>query len=79
VKLIVIDADCKIRFERVAARATDTDKVDFDTFVEQERKEMSSADPSSQNVQRVMQMADYHLTNDGTLEDLHKQIEKICG
>jgi len=76
VKLIAVDADQKLRYERVVARGSVTDSIDFDTFVEQEDKEMASTDPSGQNLVAVMQMADYRIENNGSMDELHERIDE---
>ncbi len=73
VKILAVDADRRVRFERVVTRGSVTDDIDFDTFVAHEEKELASTDPSGQNLIGVMQMADYRIENDGTLEELHQK------
>jgi len=72
-----IDADPKIRYERVVLRGSETDKVSYDEFMANEQREMTNEDPNKQNIAKCMQMADYFFTNDGTFEDLYKQIESV--
>lgn len=73
--LLGVDADPRLRYERVVKRGSATDSVDFDTFIAQEKRELSSDDPNNQNILGVMALADYTLHNDGTLEELHAQID----
>lgn len=75
--LIAIDADQKIRYERVQGRRSETDRVDFNTFVEHEEREMHPVGPYDMDVRGVMALADYTLINNGTLKALHEQIEDI--
>ena len=75
--LLAVDADQRCRYERAVGRGSSTDHVSFETFAEQERKEMSSTEPHEQNLERCMQLADYRLTNDGSKEELHSAIEKF--
>ncbi|MBR4787278.1 MAG: AAA family ATPase [Bacteroidales bacterium] len=74
--LFAVDADPKIRYERIVLRASETDHVSFETFVANEQREMSSDDPNHQNVGRCMQMADFVFHNDGDFELLYRQIEQ---
>jgi len=76
VPLIAVDADRKLRYERVIARGSATDRVDFNTWVAQEEREWASAAPWDMDVPGVMKRADYTLHNDGTLEELHKQVDE---
>ncbi|MBR1627299.1 MAG: AAA family ATPase [Bacteroidales bacterium] len=76
--LLCVDADIKIRYERIVLRGSETDKVDFDTFVANEQRETISDDPNKQNLALVMKMADYTLDNGRDLEYLRNQVEDIC-
>lgn len=75
--LFAVDADPKIRYERVVLRGSETDHISYETFLENEAREMSSTDPNHQNIGRCMQMADYVFHNDGDFEDLYKQVEQV--
>ncbi len=75
--LFAVDADRKLRYERVVLRASHTDNIDFDTWVMEEEREWHNEAAHDMNVPGVMKMADYTLHNDGTLEDLHTQINKV--
>jgi len=73
--LIAVDADKKIRYDRIVKRGSSTDRVDFDTFVRQEEMEMQNDDPAKQNIGKVMEMADEKFENNGSLDDLHRQVD----
>lgn len=73
-KLLAVDADQKMRYERVQKRRSATDKVDFPTFVEHEEREMHPVGPHDMNVRGVMALADKTILNEGTLEELHRQV-----
>lgn len=75
--LFAVDADPKIRYERIVLRGSETDMVSYDVFLSNEQREMTNTDPTKQNIEKCMQLADYHFNNDGTFDDLYKQIEKI--
>lgn len=74
--LFAVDADPKIRYERIINRNSETDHVTFETFIENEQREMSSTDPAHQNIGRCMQMADFVFQNDQDFNALYKQIEE---
>jgi len=42
--LFAIDADPKLRYERIVLRKSETDKVSFDEFLDNEKREMESDD-----------------------------------
>ena len=75
--LLAVNADQKSRFERAIARKSASDFVTFEKFQEQERLESENSDPSKQNINSCIAMADYIINNDGSIEDLHAQLNKI--
>ena len=77
--LVGIDADPEIRYGRIVDRASETDKISFETFIQNEQREMESTGPNHQNLRRCMQMADHIFTNNGTFGDLYLQIEDYFG
>ena len=77
--LLAVDADQKIRYDRAIGRGSSTDKVSFEKFQEQEAVEMTSTDPTKQNLGRCMELADVRLVNDGTVEEFHAQIDTFLG
>jgi dephospho-CoA kinase len=76
-KLLAVDADPHTRYERAVQRGTSTDKVDFDTFIAEEQREMASPEAWNMSVGKVMQMADITVKNDGNLDDLHAQLDNV--
>ena len=75
--LWAVDADPKTRFERIRLRGSETDNIDFETFLSNEKRELENADPAKQNLKACMAMADATLRNDGDLEQLHAGIDGI--
>ncbi len=74
-QLWAVDADMRVRYDRVVLRASDTDKVSFEKFVADEQRELANTDPTKQNLTKVIQMADVVLVNDTTPEELFTQVE----
>jgi dephospho-CoA kinase len=62
-RLFAVDADPKIRYERIVLRGSETDKISYDEFVMNEEREMNNTDPTKQNVSSCMKMADHMFTN----------------
>jgi dephospho-CoA kinase len=75
--LLAVDASLETRFERIRRRSSSTDKVSFERFVADEAREMGSTDPCHQNIARCIELADFRLRNDGTVEDLAAAVEGI--
>jgi len=75
--LIAVDADVKLRYKRVQERRSESDMVTFEEFVAHEALEAEDPDPHGMQKLKVIQMADYIVLNNGTLEELHTQIEEV--
>eukprot|EP00939_MAST-03C_sp_MAST-3C-sp1_P005271 g5271.t1 len=75
--LLAVDADQEIRYQRVCGRGSKTDKVSFEEFKEQENKEMSSDDPTKQNLSRCMELANIVLTNNGSVEEFNVKVKRV--
>ena len=48
--LLAVDADPRIRFERILQRNSETDRIDYTTFLNNESREMAARDPSQPNI-----------------------------
>lgn len=77
--LLAVDAGIQTRYQRITLRNSETDNIDFQTFRSNEEREMHSDDPNKQNLAECIRQADHVIKNNGTLEDLHKQIEGVIG
>lgn len=75
--VIGVDADPKIRYERAFARGSVTDNVSFEYWLEQEKRESNPDDPTKQDIFGSLKAADHIVTNNGTIEELHAQIEAV--
>jgi len=73
--LLGIDADQSLRYERVYGRGSALDDVTFEDFLRQEKAEMINADPTKQNLLEVIEMSDYTIMNNGSLEELEAQVD----
>ena len=75
-KVIGVDADPHIRYGRAFARGSEKDDVSFEKWIQQEQKESNSDDPTKQDIFSALKESDLVVTNNGSLEELHAQIEK---
>jgi dephospho-CoA kinase len=75
--LIAVDADRTTRYERIHKRQSETDNISFETFLDNEEREMKSTDPNKQNIMSCMGMSDFVLFNNRTVEDLQKIVDTI--
>ncbi len=75
--LLAVDADIKLRYERIKNRESSTDSVSFEKFVEDEKRELTSTDPGKQNLLGCIKLADFVIMNEGSLNELETQIKEI--
>lgn len=75
--ILAVDADQKVRYERVHGRGSALDNITFEDFVRQEEAEMENDDPAKQNISAVMKQADFVIQNSQSIEELQKEVEKI--
>lgn len=73
--LLAVDADKKLRYSRISGRGSALDDVSYKDFVRQEDAEMANKDPNKQNIAKVAACSDYVVMNNGTLEELHTQVD----
>ena len=74
-RLFAVDASPEIRYQRILIRNSETDQVSFETFLNNENREMDSVDLNHQNLRKCIEMADAIFQNNGTVEDLLTQVE----
>ena len=75
--LFAVDAEPKVRYGRIKKRASATDHVSFETFMQNEKREMTSEDPNMQNIKACIEHADFVFSNDSSIENLQEKVRKI--
>ena len=75
--LLAVDADSELRYRRIVLRNSEKDHITFEKFLADEAREFSSTDPNKQNLSRCMELADYKLRNNGDIDELYAQVDKI--
>lgn len=75
--LFAVDADQRLRFERICSRGSEKDNVTFEEFKKQEELESKTIDPNVQNLPKCILMADYKFDNNGSIQDLYDNVEKV--
>jgi dephospho-CoA kinase len=80
-KIIAVEATPRHRYNRALDRKRVGEDISFERFCELAQIEAIAAanNPIVQNVNAVIAMADVIITNDGTLQALHSQIDRIMG
>jgi len=72
--LLAVQADPKLRFERIRSRKRESDPQTYEAFLELEEKESTSLQAEGQNLTATEKVADHTLVNDGALEDFHAKL-----
>ncbi|MDB5282602.1 MAG: hypothetical protein JWO06_1677 [Bacteroidota bacterium] len=75
--LFAVDADQRLRYERIIERASETDRISYETFVANEEREMTSTDPNKQNLSAVILLSDFKFINNGSFDELYRQIDEV--
>ena len=75
--LFAVDADAKVRYERIKKRKSSTDKLGFEEFLANEKREMNNRDPNKQNLAKCIRMANFVFENEGSIKDLHAKVEVV--
>lgn len=74
-KVIAIDADIHTRYERIWKRGSAKDKVSFEEFKAFEELETTPTETTTNDLAGAVRTADIVIRNDGTLQELHTQID----
>lgn len=76
--LVFIDAKAETRYQRAKERLKEKEHINsLNEFLDSEKKEMESKDPNSQQLLKCKQMAELTIDNNGTLEDLKKEVDDL--
>lgn len=79
-KVVWIDADPKIRYERMHARNRDDDRIDYDEFIRQQQMEMhrqKGSDEATLDTAAVLAKSDITVLNEGdSLSELIEIVKK---
>lgn len=74
--LFAVDARPETRYRRIVKRNSETDHISYETFLANEKREMSSTDPNKQNLAECIRMADFCFKNNGTIGQLFAQVQE---
>lgn len=75
--LIGVDAEQRIRYERVAHQEdNELAHLSFEDFCTMEERERASTEEWDMNVFGVLERADVHIQNNGSLEELHQAVDE---
>ncbi|HEY0964814.1 MAG TPA: AAA family ATPase [Candidatus Paceibacterota bacterium] len=72
-----IDADPKIRYERIVRRGSETDHVSFEEWREQEIKESNPDDPTKQDIFGALRESDFVIMNVDSTNALEAKVDEF--
>jgi len=75
--LVAVQADPAVRFERSRQRGREGAPQTLARFLDEEKRELNSNDPASQQLMATHLLADVLVENNGSLEDLHAKIKDV--
>lgn len=70
-----VDALPGIRYERAYARGSEKDVVSFEKWLEQERAETNTTDPTKQDIFGALKDSSVIVSNNGSVEELHRAVD----
>ena len=76
-KLIWVDADPKLRLDRLRSRGRSGDPGSLETLLELEGRERAGGGENAQQLDAVERLADFRLRNEGSLAVLHAGIQRV--
>lgn len=74
--LLAVDAPVELRYQRSKKRGRNESASSLAEFIQKEAQELSGSEIQQQLI-KCMEMADFLIINDGTLENLHRKLEKF--
>ncbi len=77
--LVYVTAKPVTRFERMRKRDREGDPKTLEAFMEMDKREMSSSDPTHQQLLATFEMADKRMENDSDLQHYHDGIDALVG
>ena len=76
-RLIFVEADPEVRFKRILDRGREKDATTVEEFLELEKREVAAADWHGQQLEAVEKMADFTISNNGSLGQLQDHISDL--
>jgi dephospho-CoA kinase len=75
--LLAVDAEPRLRYDRVLLRKSATDNLSYEKFLQEEAQESTSTDPNVANLPACIKRADYILSNNGNKDELFAKVAEI--
>jgi dCMP deaminase len=78
-KLVWVEAPDEVRIERIRARGRSGDPTTLEALLELEGRELGSDDPAAQQLLAVEALADFRVSNAGSIDELRQSVHQILG
>jgi dCMP deaminase len=75
--LFAVEAESRVRFDRSLKRGREGAAPSFEKFMEEEARELESNNPASQQLHATQRKADLVVSNNGSLEELHRKLDEL--
>ncbi len=75
--LMAVQAGEAVRFERSRQRGREGAAATLEQFLVEEARELNSSDPTAQQLIATQVLADIVVSNDGSIQELHRQLDEI--
>lgn len=75
--VIGIDADPEIRYKRAVARDSEKDRVSFEHWLDQEKRESNPDDSTKQDIFGALKESNCVISNNVSPESMYEQIDKV--
>jgi len=72
-----VDADPRVRFERLVKRGRQGDPTAYEQFAALEERETTSTDPTNLQLRATWELVDEVLMNDGSVADLERAVADL--
>jgi dCMP deaminase len=78
-KLVWVEAPDEVRIERIRARGRSGDPTTLEALLELEGRELGSDEPAAQPLLAVEALADFRVSNAGSIDELRQSVHQILG
>lgn len=76
-KLISLDAPVKVRYKRILSRKNQGDGKTYEEFLKADQRDFGENIESGQQVEKCMEMADFKIINDSSLDNFYEKLDEI--
>jgi dephospho-CoA kinase len=75
--LFAVDALPELRYQRIQLRKSSTDKVDYETFIANEAREMNTDDPNKQNLSKCILLSNFLFLNNADINQMNQEVKQV--